>query len=78
MNKVVTACFFAVMYAAVFTKPAYAYLDPGTGSLLLQGLIAGVAAVGAAGSMYYQQIKAKFKRMYSKKAAEDISAVSDD
>ncbi len=33
----------AVVFAAT-TAPAHAYLDPGTGSLLLQGLIGGTAA----------------------------------
>jgi hypothetical protein len=32
----------AVCYAASVT-PTYAYLDPGSGTLLIQGLIAGVA-----------------------------------
>lgn len=30
------------------TSPAWAYLDPGTGSLLLQGLLGSIAIAGAA------------------------------
>ena len=30
------------------TRDAHAYLDPGTGSMLLQGLIAGIAAASVA------------------------------
>ena len=28
-----------------YTSPAYAYLDPGTGSMIIQGLVAGLAAI---------------------------------
>jgi hypothetical protein len=31
---------------------AYAYLDPGTGSILLQGLIAAIAGVAVTGRLY--------------------------
>jgi hypothetical protein len=37
--------------------PAYAYLDPGTGSSLLQGLFAGIAGVLAILKLYWQRIK---------------------
>ena len=43
-----------------YTSPAYAYLDPGTGSILLQGLIGGIAAAIAFLSIYWQKVKAFF------------------
>ena len=43
-----------------YTSPAYAYLDPGTGSILLQGLIAGIAMTMAFLSIYWQKVKAFF------------------
>ena len=43
-----------------YTSPAYAYLDPGTGSILLQGLIAGLAAIISVLSIYWQKVKAFF------------------
>ena len=43
-----------------YTSPAYAYLDPGTGSLLLQGLLAGFAAIISVLSIYWQKVKAFF------------------
>ena len=36
---------------------AYAYLDPGTGSMLLQSLIGAVAAAGMVLSLFWQRIK---------------------
>jgi hypothetical protein len=41
----------------VATGPAYAYLDPGTGSILLQGLIAGVAGGLVAARLYWSKVK---------------------
>ena len=43
-----------------YTSPAYAYLDPGTGSILLQGLIAGLAVIMSFLSIYWQKVKAFF------------------
>ncbi|MDH3690783.1 MAG: hypothetical protein OEU36_15150, partial [Gammaproteobacteria bacterium] len=40
------------------TEPAYAYLDPGTGSILLQGLIAAIAAGLVVIKLYWQKVKA--------------------
>ena len=37
-----------------------AYLDPGSGSMLLQLLAGGVAGVAVAGKMYWQRIKRAF------------------
>ena len=43
-----------------YTSPAYAYLDPGTGSMLIQGLIGGLAVVMSLLSIYWQKVKAFF------------------
>ena len=40
-----------------FQTPAFAYLDPGTGSMILQALIGGVAVAGATLSVYWTKIR---------------------
>ena len=40
----------------VFSPQAFAYLDPGTGSIILQGLIAGIAVVGFTIKTYWYRI----------------------
>ena len=35
----------------------WAYLDPGSGSLLIQGLVAGVASVVVMGKVYWRRAK---------------------
>ncbi len=52
------------------TSPAHAYLDPGTGSMLLQGLIAAVAGVMVTARMYWHKIKGFFGRGAEPKAHE--------
>jgi hypothetical protein len=51
----------------MLTQPAYAYLDPGTASLLLQGIIGGVAAAITVVSLYYNRLKAAFFRLIGKR-----------
>ena len=57
----------AAMLALIGTvTPAFAYLDPGTGSMLLQGLIGGIAAVSAVFSVYRQKIKDAMARWFKR------------
>jgi len=56
------ASFGLMMVAALLmaTRDAHAYLDPGTGSMLLQGLIAGIAAASVVLGGYWSKVKAFF------------------
>ncbi|MEQ9491709.1 MAG: hypothetical protein RIM72_22235 [Alphaproteobacteria bacterium] len=56
----------AVGLSLLYTAPAFAYLDPGTGSLILQGLIGGIAAGLAVISIYYQKIKHFVRRLFDR------------
>ena len=51
---------FLIFGLISYTSPVYAYLDPGTGSILLQGLIGGIASAIAFLSIYWQKVKAFF------------------
>ncbi len=47
-----------VMVSPLFlTEDAYAYIDPGTGSILLQGLIAAIAAGLVVIKLYWYEVK---------------------
>ncbi len=46
----------------IFPSDALAYLDPGTGSLIVQSVIAALAAVGFGLRMYWGRIRAAVKR----------------
>lgn len=51
----------ALLMLAALPQDAAAYIDPGTGSLLLQGLIAGLAAGAVVLRGYWYRIKAFFR-----------------
>lgn len=53
MNVVIASLFLAAFIAT----PAFAYLDPGTGSMILQAIIGGVAVVGATVSLYWTKVR---------------------
>ena len=55
----------AALFAAamlLWIAPAHAYLDPATGSIILQGLIAGVAGVVVVARLYWARVKAFFRK----------------
>ncbi len=52
--------------AIALTEPAYAYLDPGTGSMILQGMLGAVAAGLYVIKLRWSQLKAFFASRFSK------------
>ena len=51
-------------------SPAYAYLDPGTGSMIIQMTIAGILSIGFTMKLYWYRIKGGFNRMLGREVAE--------
>jgi hypothetical protein len=51
-------------------EPVFAYLDPGTGSMLLQVILGGVAAVAVAIKLFWYKIRAAVG-LGKKSSAED-------
>ena len=46
MNKIILF-FFSIFFYFIFLLPAYAYLDPGTISIVLQSILAAIAGIVA-------------------------------
>lgn len=40
----------------VISVPAYAYIDPGSGSMILQGLIAALAAIAVTAKLWWHRL----------------------
>ena len=55
-----------IIVSHLLSNPAYAYLDPGTGSVILQALIAFFAGVAAFISLYWRKLKSFISNMFSK------------
>ncbi len=60
MSTIVYYALLAGSISIAATGPAYAYLDPGTGSIILQSVIGAVAAGLVIGRTYLYRIKAWF------------------
>lgn len=73
MKKIFISTFLMVTMSLSFTESAYAYLDPVTGSIILQGIIGTIAAASATVGLYWRQFKAYFRSLFS--GAEQIEAI---
>lgn len=65
--------FFATIVLLLMFDDAVAYLDPGTGSMLLQVILGGVAAVAVAIKLYWHKLRAALG-LAKKEEPEDESA----
>ena len=68
MKKILISSFFFVI---LFNNKAFAYLDPGTGSIILQAILGAIAAGATWCSIYWQKVKNFFSKK-TKKKDEDI------
>lgn len=59
-NSVTYWCSTAGFLLLTASQSAYAYLDPGTGSILLQSLLAGIAVAIGVVRMYWYRVKSFF------------------
>ena len=72
------AGFFFFFGAIGIAPPANAYLDPGTGSMLVQMLLGGVAGALVVGKLYWHRIKVFFGRGPASRPNQDPTADIDD
>ena len=72
MYRVIKFRLVVAIVGAVALAPssAHAYIDPSTGSMVLQGIIAGVVGGLVVIKMYWQRIKAVFSRHDASKLSE--------
>jgi len=65
MKKLIKVLMTSLCMIVLMTESAWAYLDPGTGSLILQSLIAGVAGAMVVGRLYWEKLKVYFSSIFS-------------
>ena len=49
-------CLLGAIVVGAGSAPAHAYLDPGTGSMILQVLLGGIAGAAVAGRFYWRKV----------------------
>jgi hypothetical protein len=64
---------FAALSLGAATSTAQAYLDPGTGSMILQIMLGGVAGVALAGKLYWQRLVSLFRTRHQPDDKEPTS-----
>lgn len=63
-GKIVALAGLATGGMITFSSPAHAYIDPGTGGMLLQLLLGGVAGALVIVKLYWYRIKEGFQRTF--------------
>jgi len=66
-----TAPFVAVSLFFSGSLPAYAYLDPGTGSIMLQIIFGGVAGLLVAGKLFWGRVVDFFGGIFKRDSASE-------
>ena len=57
--------FIFFLFQGIFISDAYAYLDPGSGSVIIQMLIGALIGIGVTMKLYWIQIKYKLSSIFS-------------
>ena len=53
---------FLLLIPGLFIKDAFAYIDPGTGSLFIQVILGAIVGIGITIRIYWEKIKSKLLR----------------
>ena len=64
MKKIV---FIILLINFFFINNAFAYLDPGTGSIILQAILGAIAVAASYCAFYWNKVKNLFKKIFKKK-----------
>ncbi len=62
---------FSYLIVLLAAKPAYAYIDPGTGSMILQLLLGGVAGALMVLKLYFRKIRSFFAGLLGRQAQDE-------
>ena len=61
-----------ILYIILLPSNAYAYLDPGTGSIILQAILGFIAAAIASISVYWAKFKILISKIFNKKKEKNL------
>ncbi len=62
MKKGLSLALLVLLGWLLLEAPVDAYLDPGSGSMLLQILLGGFAAIGVVAKLYWHRVTSLFRR----------------
>jgi hypothetical protein len=73
-RRLVNSAAFGLAATLLEAGPARAYLDPGTGSIMLQALLGGVAGAMVVGGLYWHRLRAFVTSWFRGRSGEGASA----
>ena len=76
LKRLLTICFLGMLLYLAFPPFVYAYLDPGTGSYILQLLVACLVGGAFVIKMFWSRIQTFFRRLFSR--GEKLEDETDD
>ena len=62
--------FCCTLYLILLSNPAYAYLDPGTGNIIIQAILAFIATTITTLSFYWTKVKLFILKLFKKNKNE--------
>jgi hypothetical protein len=71
LRKILTISLLLMFFSFSFPMLAHAYLDPGTGSYILQLALAAIVGALFAVRLFWGRIKAFFTRLFSKQESDE-------
>lgn len=60
-----TSCCVFILSSLLVTE-AHAYIDPGSGSALLQLILGGIAGIGVVAKLYWDQVKTRYRSLFGR------------
>ena len=64
--KELTVILMSIFLVLIFVNHSYAYIDPGTGSIILQATLAAIVGSAVTIKLFWQRIKIFFLRLVGK------------
>ena len=71
IKKISKKLILIVTFFLFFSNSAFAYLDPGTGSIILQAILAAIAAGLVTMKIWWQNLKSFLSKIFNSKKEDD-------
>ncbi|MCL6430639.1 MAG: hypothetical protein K6V36_07215 [Anaerolineae bacterium] len=78
LQSIASSFFVCACVLLAFPPPAYAYLDPGTGSLIVQLLVAGLLGVALTIRLFWRRIRAGVALLFRREKLPRVDRESHD
>ena len=70
MKKKINKSIFVIIFSLLFSTNSYAYIDPGSGSIILKAILAEFEGAGTEITIYWKKVKLFFSKIFKKKDNE--------